>query len=469
MLHLISFENIEEKRSLIESQWLLKWFLDIRDVNESSVGLWRETWITIYGVPIVAWNYENFMNIGSVYGQVRSVEYSRMDYAKILIITDCFFHINNPLLLEIREKHFKIFVVEDSKSCIVQDSPKLPNNIELKSQSDEELDPTKNSKEKNQVPAMAEAPGTSKVTETPSFQPVSEGTAFNLGNDENWPFNEKLEVSNKKFSSPSLKTKEPQSHLFYHKTQTNQPSNVGSPIMVDTQKVHQISPSPTSLERIKISKNSPELSLTRNFKSPKQSPSPQQSSYDPHMSSRLKPIRLFSQSPSPKSKRPCPLGLSQLNIGPPPQLRSNPPISASGETNQISSNPIPQIPITNSFSPLQQKNQIKKQLPNPASSSSFSDPPPGFEDFIPPPLKFRIEQKKLRKQKKREEKKKKVSSTPIHKSHPLSPKEIHSYAASEIIDLGLKLGMSFKGPLSDLHTMITEILAKQEDDWVTNL
>lgn len=58
------------------------------------------------------------------------------------------------------------------------------------------------------------------------------------------------------------------------------------------------------------------------------------------------------------------------------------------------------------------------------------------------------------------EERKKASSTPVHQPHPLPLKEIHNYAASEIIELGLKLGMTFDGPLSYLHTMITKILAK---------
>lgn len=70
---------------------------------------------------------------------------------------------------------------------------------------------------------------------------------------------------------------------------------------------------------------------------------------------------------------------------------------------------------------------------------------------------------------KKKEERKKASSTPVHQPQPPPTKEIHTYATSKIIELRLKLGMTFNGPLSDLHTMIMKILAKQEEDWITNL
>lgn len=54
MLHLISFESFEDKNVFMECKWLLNWFLELGNVNEMSASLWRETWIHIYGVPLIA-------------------------------------------------------------------------------------------------------------------------------------------------------------------------------------------------------------------------------------------------------------------------------------------------------------------------------------------------------------------------------------------------------------------------------
>lgn len=69
MLHLITFDTFEDKKSLIESEWLQRWFSKLINVNTRSVSLWRETWVNIYGVPLIAWGYDNFYNIGSMLGE----------------------------------------------------------------------------------------------------------------------------------------------------------------------------------------------------------------------------------------------------------------------------------------------------------------------------------------------------------------------------------------------------------------
>lgn len=54
-----------------------------------------------------------FSKIGSIYRKVLSVDYTRMDYARVLVITDYFLKINNPILFSIGEKTFKIFATEE--------------------------------------------------------------------------------------------------------------------------------------------------------------------------------------------------------------------------------------------------------------------------------------------------------------------------------------------------------------------
>lgn len=116
--HLISFESIEEKNEMIASQWLEKWFVAIRNVSSASASIWKEAWISVYGVPLFGWNYENFYNIGCVFGRVKSIDYSNYDCAKILVISDCLFTINCKMLIEIEEIQYKISISEDRKAII---------------------------------------------------------------------------------------------------------------------------------------------------------------------------------------------------------------------------------------------------------------------------------------------------------------------------------------------------------------
>lgn len=68
MQHLITFESMDDKEAMLESKWLDQWFESISEVKNNSSTLWRETWLCVYGVPLVAWCYENFYNIGCIFG-----------------------------------------------------------------------------------------------------------------------------------------------------------------------------------------------------------------------------------------------------------------------------------------------------------------------------------------------------------------------------------------------------------------
>lgn len=111
-MHLITFESIEEKAAMIESEWLDRWFVDLRDVTVNIAQKWRNVSISIHGVPFMAWNYENFHKIGSVFGRVVSVEYANLDGAKVSLISDCLFKINCKMWLQIGEIFFPIFLFE---------------------------------------------------------------------------------------------------------------------------------------------------------------------------------------------------------------------------------------------------------------------------------------------------------------------------------------------------------------------
>lgn len=56
---------------------------------------------------------KNFYSIGCVFERVMSINYSRYDCDKILVISDCLFTMNCKMLFEIEDTHYKIFISED--------------------------------------------------------------------------------------------------------------------------------------------------------------------------------------------------------------------------------------------------------------------------------------------------------------------------------------------------------------------
>lgn len=110
MLHLVTFETFADKKEMMESKWLEKWFLVLRNVNDESSMMWRETWLKVSGVPLIAWGHENFYKIGCVYGRVLSVNQKNYECAYILVFTDVLFQINNKLSLDVQGKKYPIFV-----------------------------------------------------------------------------------------------------------------------------------------------------------------------------------------------------------------------------------------------------------------------------------------------------------------------------------------------------------------------
>ena len=142
MLHLITFSTFEDKKAMMESNWLEQWFLTIRNVNDHSATLWRETWLKVYGVPLIAWGYENFYKIGCVFGRVLSVNYKDYDCAHILIFTDSLFELNGKLSFTVGDNNYPVFVSEI----------KISKNLLQKSSSPIQPCPPQKSNEKDKSP-----------------------------------------------------------------------------------------------------------------------------------------------------------------------------------------------------------------------------------------------------------------------------------------------------------------------------
>ena len=139
LLHLITFLSVEEKEAFMECKWLEQWFHDIQDVAINCSAKWRKTWVNVYGVPIWGWEYENFFDIGCTFGKVLSVEMSNLNKAKILIITDCFFHINCEMALDMEGYLTKIHIFEekDNHNSIQKECQLSPIKVQSSSCSEQ--------------------------------------------------------------------------------------------------------------------------------------------------------------------------------------------------------------------------------------------------------------------------------------------------------------------------------------------
>lgn len=128
MQHLLTFNSAEDKQAMVDSKWLERWFITIKDADNRSATLWREVWINVYGVPLFAWGYENFRNIGSIFGRVISVNYKDFECANIMIYTDCLFDINCKISMEIEDVKHSIFISEKKQFQCQSPSPIIGNN-----------------------------------------------------------------------------------------------------------------------------------------------------------------------------------------------------------------------------------------------------------------------------------------------------------------------------------------------------
>lgn len=118
--HLLTFEDGElmdlycnECKDSLE-----RWYSEIKPWNENIEFKWRETWITCFGIPINAWSFDNFIELGSVGGNVISInaeasKQERFDKCRIHIITDCMFKINDRIIFEVDEKQHVVLVCEE--------------------------------------------------------------------------------------------------------------------------------------------------------------------------------------------------------------------------------------------------------------------------------------------------------------------------------------------------------------------
>nr|CCA66179.1 hypothetical protein [Beta vulgaris subsp. vulgaris] len=411
--HLIIFDSKEDKESMIESEWLGRWFMAFKDVDKQSKALWRETWISIHGVPLVAWGYDNFYDIGCVFGKVISVQYKQLDCAYIKVCTDCMFDIHCKISMDVDDKQYHVFVSEKQQQWQQDQKQSQKAHEEVKVKSASENGGSKGSDEPN--------PG--NVPNHEGDEPVTAEPKSHFLNDE--PLNatktdiEKRALENHEQPLASNSLNHSSDHLENIKlTNDDVDSNKWKPN-------HQLIRSPNHSQSNQFTQKTPE-------------PTQQTFYLD-------KPTQELHKSQGKRKSPARSLSFQNTIFSP--------------------------IKTTNTFGPLLRPNKTKASSSSTLGSTSCSGPlfPPGFEESIPSQTKR--DQEKRRKRKLERRNKMRKALTYVKSTSP-KPSPIHlpkSIQIDDVIQMANTLGLSFDGPVEELERRIGVILTNQKLNWDANL
>lgn len=441
MLHLLTFDTFENKKAMIESGWLQRWFSKIINVNTRSASLWRETWVNIYGVPLIAWGYESFYNIGSMLGRVLSVNYKDFDCARVLLFTDCFFDISCKISFEIEDEKYPVFISEKQQLWQNKTSPEYKISKINDANDGNPLGTIKDAKgpDDDESPVILMQPTSGKPTpmvvnvsdneKTESHFLKNDELIINVKIPENTSLlgNDDAPAGNKK--SDKTTDEVPCTEKIVDNDDVQYPSNV------------KLTPSKNGardLENKKKSQPSNDFNIIETNKTSIQNP--------PGPSPELGLISCNASSP--------PIPIQSIHQTSPTQPHSSPPTS-----------PLSPIHLTNRFKALVRPSSSM------SSSSSLSGPlfPPGFENDIP--LTIKAIHKKKREKKIQKKKKPPFLPLPNQSSPSLTRALIPSSSensVSSILEVGKKLGMRFNGPETILEERIESILQQHKASWKAN-
>ena len=408
MQHLIIFETLEDKQNVIDSKWLERWFIAIRNVNKHSAALWRETLINIYGTPLIAWEYKNFLKMGSIFGRVKSISYGEYDCAHILIITNCLFDINCKIQLQIEEENYPVFVSE--KVQVIQ-SKSRPCNVETESES-----------EKSSAKQKETVPGKSPSIENSNYD--DEETKSQNENDVGKKVENKKRHNHETIEQPPTKT-ETEGNLKNLENQKEAPPDINT---------HPNEPNHVSTEK---AAKKVEIVIGSKVENQIQSP--------------IKTQENHNESPTKIISTNGPIHISQMNPQTQPEKNTSP------------------IQLQNKFGPLQKSKKTISSSVSSMGSSSCSGPlfPPGFEQTIP--IHIRIEKEKKRRRKMEKSKmKKEVAETQKAGSCSLHSYNASIIHIDDVIKMAKTIGLTFNGPVAELRKRIELVLAEQRQNWVAN-
>ncbi|GKV24206.1 hypothetical protein SLEP1_g33844 [Rubroshorea leprosula] len=119
-LVLLSSGDTEELKHLVTEgrDWLAQWFTEVKPWSPEVVATERFTWLRCQGVPIQIWKSNFFETIACMFGKFISldgstIKKSRLDVAKILILTPQQENITKVLKIKVRNQFFSIRISEE--------------------------------------------------------------------------------------------------------------------------------------------------------------------------------------------------------------------------------------------------------------------------------------------------------------------------------------------------------------------
>ena len=197
--------------------------------------------------------------------------------------------------------------------------------------------------------------------------------------------------------------------------------------------------------------------------------------------SRQKSLTLTPLSPTPAShvyqKKPSPdPNKSTIKSNPAQNQTQTSPVNNIKTTNiQIIISPTknhPPSPLTtnNKFGPLMRPTWPNVSSTSTLGSSSCSGPlfPPGFEDRIPNHTKLIQTQKRKRKLEKKRKLRIMSNSNQASSAPSITNNGLKIIHPDDIIAMANILGLTYKGPISELKERIELILENQKQNWESN-
>lgn len=117
---LISFDTDDSLTEFMQdnNQRLPQWFSSIERWHNQRIKPSRSTWISCYGVPLIAWNSETFLSIGKLWGEVvkldeLTAQSIAFDKGRMFIATDFLECINEVVQIKIKGDIYPVKVIED--------------------------------------------------------------------------------------------------------------------------------------------------------------------------------------------------------------------------------------------------------------------------------------------------------------------------------------------------------------------
>ncbi|KAH7833255.1 hypothetical protein Vadar_004538 [Vaccinium darrowii] len=125
---IVTFQSKEDRISAIQNPLMANWFSYFKPWNGEVAGLSRLIRLKSQGMPLSAWNALTFKNIGSLWGEVISldddtVKEKSYEVGSLVIVTECDHKIDDWINITVRGRNQKVRVWEEDCNDMVNENP----------------------------------------------------------------------------------------------------------------------------------------------------------------------------------------------------------------------------------------------------------------------------------------------------------------------------------------------------------